>query len=112
MIKLCHEEDRKKLLDRSWNWGPSGLILHKWRIGFDATEEPFNIQQVWVIMSGLPMMFWYEECLKAIGNNISKFVALEPDWETKVDLWCAKILVELDIKEGLYEEVLINMHGS
>ena len=59
--------------------------MHKWRIDFDATKEPFNIQQVWVIMPGLPMMFWEEECLKAIGNKIGKFVALEPNWKTKVD---------------------------
>ena len=39
-------------------------------------------------------------------------MALEPDWETKVDRRCARILVELDLKDGLYEEILINMHGS
>ena len=82
-MKLHHEEDGKKLLDRSWRWGPSGLILHKWRIDFDTTKEPFNIQQVWVITQGLPMMFWEEECFKAIGNNTSKFVALELDWKPK-----------------------------
>ena len=57
-------------------------------------------------------MFWEEECMKAIGNRISKFMALEPNWETKVDCRCTRILVELDLKEGLYEEILINMHGS
>ena len=57
LMKLRHEEDGKKLLDRSWSWGPSGLILQKWRIDFDATREPFSIQQVWVIMLRLPMTF-------------------------------------------------------
>ena len=112
LMKLRYEEDGKKLLGRSWSWGPSGLILQKWRIDFDATREPFNIQQVWVIMPSLPMTFWEEECLEAIGNRIGKFVALEPNWETKVDHRCTRILVELDLKDGLYEEILINMHGS
>lgn len=57
-------------------------------------------------------MFWQEECLIAIGNKIGKFVTLEKDWESKVDRRCARILVELDLKDGLYEEIVINMHGS
>ena len=58
------------------------------------------------------MMLWKEECLREIGNKVGKFVALEKDWETKVDRRCARILVELDLKDGLYEEIVINMHRS
>ena len=31
------------------------------------------------------MVSWQEECLAALGNKIEKFVALEDDWESKVD---------------------------
>ena len=30
LLKLRQEEDGRKLLDRKWQWGPSGLILKKW----------------------------------------------------------------------------------
>ena len=42
LLKLCQEEDGRKLLDRKWQWGPSGLILKKWQIEFDAKKEPYN----------------------------------------------------------------------
>ena len=78
-IKIRQEKDGQKLLNRSWRWGPSGLILQKWRIDFDATKEPYNLQQFWVNLPGLPIMLWEEECLRAIHSKIGKFVALEQD---------------------------------
>lgn len=50
--------------------------------------------------------------MEAIGNKIIKFVALEENWDTKVDRRCAKVLVELDVRDGLYEEIKVEMHGS
>ena len=77
LLKLKKEEDGHKLLDRKWEWGVSKLILQKWWIDFDAMKEPHNKQQIWVILPGLPMVFWEEEYLEAIGNKLGKFVALE-----------------------------------
>ena len=39
-------------------------------------------------------------------------MALEDDWESKVDRRCARIMVEMDLRDGLYEEIVIKMHGS
>ena len=69
------------MLDRIWQWGPSGLILQKWRIDFDARKEPYNIKQIWVTLPKFPMVFWQEECLTTIGNKIGKLMALEEEWE-------------------------------
>ena len=57
------------------------------------------------------MLFWKQHILEAIGNKIGKSINLEDDWENKVDRRCTRILVELDVREGLFEEIIIKMHG-
>ena len=79
---------------------------------FDAKREPQNLQHIWVILPRLPMMFWQEQVLKAIGDKLGNFISMEENWDTKVDRRCAKILVELDLRDGLYEEIKLEMHGS
>ena len=37
---------------------------------------------------------------------------LEDDWEDKIDQRRARILIELDMRDGLYEEIVIKMHES
>ena len=56
--------------------------------------------------------FWKERILEAIGNKLGKFIALEDDRESKIDRRCARILVEMDLRDGLFEELVIKMHGS
>ena len=72
---------------------------------FDANREPQNVQRVWAILPGLPMMFWKKEIMEEIGSKIGKFIALEEGWEQKVDRRSARILIEVDIQDGLYEEI-------
>ena len=50
--------------------------------------------------------------MEAIGDKIRKFVALEEGWEQKVERRCTKILIEFDLREGLYEEIHMELHGS
>ena len=45
--------------------------------------------------------------MEEIENKLGNFISLE-DWETKVDSRCAKIMVEMDITEAIYEELLEN----
>ena len=58
------------------------------------------------------MVFWWEEYLETIGKNLGNFVALEDGWDTKVDRRCMKILVEMDLRNGIFEELVIKMHNS
>ena len=58
------------------------------------------------------MVFLQQQVLEVIGKKFGKFIKLEDDWEDKIDRICAQILIELDMREGLYEEIVIKMHGS
>ena len=79
---------------------------------FNEQKEPHNLQQIWAILSGLPMIFWQKHKLEGIGNKIGKFIKLENEWEQKIDRRCAGILIELDIRDGLFEEIIIKLHNS
>ena len=52
------------------------------------------------------MVFWHKHILGEIGNKLGNFIVLEEDWESKIDIRCARILVEMDIRDGLFEEIL------
>lgn len=43
------------------------------------------IMRVWVILPGLPVVFWSREALEAIGNKIGSFIGLEPNWASKTN---------------------------
>ena len=58
------------------------------------------------------MVLWKQHILKAIGNKIWKFIKLEEDWADKIDQRCARIVIELDMRDGLFKKIVIKMHGS
>ena len=49
---------------------------------------------------------------KAIRNILGKFIATEEKWEEKIDCRCVRILVDMDMRDGMYEELKIVMHVS
>ena len=93
LFRVKSEGDRQKLMGKSWKWGPSGQILKRWQVDFEADREPQNVQQVWAIFPGLPIIFWQKEILEAIGEKIGRFVSLKDNWEQKVDKRCMKFLL-------------------
>ena len=56
----------------------------EFKCGIWSQPGPQNVQNIWAILPGFPMMFWKKEILEAIGDQIDKFVALEGEWEKKV----------------------------
>jgi hypothetical protein len=45
-------------------------MLKIWRVGFDPVSEYFQFRHIWVLLPGLPIQFWNEGALKAIGNEL------------------------------------------
>ena len=50
--------------------------------------------------------------METIGGKIGKFIALEEGWEQKVDRRSVRILIEVDLRDSIYEEIHLEMHGS
>ena len=57
LFKVKKEEDGTTLLSQIWSWGPSVLIMQTRNVNFNAKREPHSIQQIRVILPGLPMVF-------------------------------------------------------
>ena len=55
----------------------------------------------------LSFSLWIRSLLEGIANTIVRFVAVEDDFMLTYDKCMAKILVEMDISEGLLAEVEI-----
>jgi hypothetical protein len=70
-------EDVSILLDRFWVLGGSSLMLKRWRVAFDPATEHFQHRHLWVLLPGLPLHFWHEGALKAIGNTLGRFISLD-----------------------------------
>ena len=50
--------------------------------------------------------------MEEIGRKISKFIALEDGWEQKVDRRGVRILIEVDLRDVLYDKIHLELHGS
>jgi hypothetical protein len=61
------------------------LVLKEWSINFDPARDILSPKKIWAILPNIPMVFWSEGILKEIGNNISRFVGLEPGWDSNID---------------------------
>ena len=58
------------------------------------------------------MVFWKKMIFEAIGNKLGNFIAIEENWEDKIDRRCNRILVDMNMRNDIYEEIKIIMHGS
>ena len=60
---------------------------------------------IWVRLPDLPRQYWFKENFTCIGNILRSF--LEADMSFKVTKLrrVARILVNINVREGLYEEI-------
>ncbi|KAH9289844.1 hypothetical protein KI387_033961, partial [Taxus chinensis] len=52
---------------------------------------------VWIRMPHLPLHFWSEECFRAMGNVVGKFLVVDPWTESYDNTTFARILVDMDM---------------
>jgi hypothetical protein len=104
-------EDSTTILERLWTLDNNSLMLKRWRVSFDPSQDYFLHRHLWVLLPGLPLYLWNEKSLMAIGNSLGRFISLDSKILTGPDEKMARILVELDIHEGLHETLYIDWRG-
>ena len=62
---------------------------------------------LWVLLPSLPFPLWNHSLLEGISNTIGWFITVEEDFMLTFDKRMGKILVEMDISEGLPTKVEI-----
>jgi hypothetical protein len=86
-------------------------MLKRWRVSFDPATEYFRLRHLWVLLPGLPLQYWTEKALAAIGNELGRFISLDDSHLKGSDRNMARILVEMDIHAGLPETLDIIWRG-
>jgi len=72
---------------------------------FDASRERVDIIPIWVRLPGLPHHYWEEKFFKRIGNMIGEFLEADKSYLDTRQRKMARILVNINVREGLGEEV-------
>jgi hypothetical protein len=67
--------------------------------------KPTFLQSILFLPLWLPLELWNSFFLERVGNAIGCFIALEENFNFKEDMRVAKILVEIDHREGLHVDI-------
>ena len=95
------------MLNSLWRIQEGSRVLSRWHAHFDPLRERIKKRHLWVLLPSVPFPLWRCSLLEGIANTIGQFVAVEEDFMLTYDKRMAKILVEMDIFEGLLAEVEI-----
>jgi len=99
------EEQTQSILRGVWSIQNSPMMLKPWSPMFDASRERVDTIPIWVRLPGLPPFYWEEKYFKRIGNKIGEFLEADNSFVDTRQRKMARILVNINVREGLGEEV-------
>ena len=105
MIKFSKKEALEWVLERNWNFGKIPILFKRWNPLFDTQREKVDEMPVWVRLPGLPPQFWVQLVFREIKNNLGHFLEANMSFVHSSDKGLAKILISLNLREGLAEEI-------
>jgi len=74
---------------------------------FDAKKEMVECEPIWVRLPGFPIQYWNESIVSMVGNRLGKYLEVEISFKQAGIKTVAKILVSLDLRKGLGEDIEI-----
>jgi hypothetical protein len=105
-------EDSTSILEQLWTIDDDSLMLKQWRISFDPLQDYFRLRHFWVLLPGLPLHLWNQKALEAIGNSLDRFICVDLQVLTASEKKVARVMVEIDIHDGLLECIDIDWRGK
>jgi hypothetical protein len=97
IFPLNTTDDARKILSLQRWLDSSILMLKEWTPLFDPLIEIFEVKLIWVKLRRLPLEWWLNECLKALGNKLRGFIAIAEETKTLEKRTVAKIIINLRI---------------
>jgi hypothetical protein len=104
-FNFLQPEHAKWVLGKNWSINFSPLLLKPWSPLFDANREKLDKIPIWVRLPALPLQFWSLDYFKAIENFLGDFLEADLSYEEIKQRKIARILVNLNVREGLGEEI-------
>ena len=103
-----NSEHSKWVLSKAWSINNSLLLLKPWIPLFDASKKCLGKILVWVRLPTLPFHLWSFDYFKKNGNFLGDFLDVDMTFEETKQRKIVRILVNLNIKEGLGEDLDLN----
>jgi hypothetical protein len=98
-----------KILGEWWLWGTCPLSMKFWHPCFDPRCEVMKLTLVWVKLPGLPLELRCDKFLWDLGNFLGKTLMVDSSYKYNVNRLVAKVLVNIDLDEGLAESIDIEV---
>lgn len=96
------------IMSRFWEFKKGSIYIKRWHLNFDPGKECQTLRRLWMIIPGLPIEIWTEEVVKGIANSVGRFIRFDKQNLFGMDRRYAKVMVEIDTKDGLPAEVFIS----
>lgn len=110
---MASREDADRLVSSRWEMAGVPIVLRKWSPIFDAARAKAEKEPIWVKLSSLPIHLWNLSFFKMLGNHLGKYVDVDFSFKTTEEMAVARVLVLLDLREGLAPEIcLIAYYGD
>jgi len=90
-------------LSTIWHIDQAYVLLWRWTSMFDREHERVEAGPIWFHLSGFPCHFWIEEISRWIGDGMGSYLTPDGSFQTTVRMAYARILVHLDLLDGLPE---------
>jgi hypothetical protein len=93
------------ILAIQWYWDHHLFCSKPWHPLFDVNEEILSSMPIWIKLPNLPLQFWSDAGLKAIGEVLDSFITVDKRYKFSKHQLVAHILVDINPRHGLFESM-------
>ncbi|CAI0547351.1 unnamed protein product [Linum tenue] len=109
LIKLGNDKDYLSALsDGPWVIFDHYLVVQQWTPFFRVTDKLPNTMVIWVQFPGLPVHFYHQELLFALGNMIGRAIKLDFHTQHQQRAKFARMAVEVDLSKPLVPRIRLD----
>ena len=99
MLEFDSPEKAKWVLESGRRSFKGGVLqLDWWRPEAGCMRRKDSMQEVWIMVVGLPFHLWKPEILRKLGDACGGFVALDKNKEMKTEVKWARMLIKVEGK--------------
>ncbi|KAH9300136.1 hypothetical protein KI387_011719, partial [Taxus chinensis] len=107
-IGFCFDSVDVVVIQRQqWFLDTSIMLMYPWTPLFNLVEAKLVENPIWVKVPSLPLEWWTDEGLKAIRDWLGGTLAIDNSYKTSLKHTVARILVNLQAKDRLYENIVL-----
>ena len=108
LFHFLENEHAHTVLKNYWVIQEGSLAMWNWLVSFNPLTQVITRRKLLVLLSGLPIQFWSEDILELIANHLGNFITVQKSALRVGNKRMARVMVELDILEGLSKIFMIN----